>query len=125
MPQVFNTPNGPALLVRHEDRGTGLEYCFAIVKDRTLAYRWHKTLPDDFELVHDPGSRAEANVLAVENGALVREKAVLIECLASALGQMDERCAEQVRAIYRAKIKTADLVSLTKPSDLIGASKGG
>ena len=68
-------------------------------------------MPDEFELVFDPGSRAEADVLLAEANALIYEKKVLLECLKTALGQMDDRAAEQVRDIWRARIKTADLLN--------------
>src|SRR5438132_8827880 len=112
--QIFRTLSGPAILVRHEDRGEGLEYCFVLVRDRLTIHRWEKEMPPEFELVYDPGARAEADLALAETNALVKEKGVLLECLTAALAMLDDRAAEEVRAIWRAKMKDADLVSSTK-----------
>jgi hypothetical protein len=64
-------------------------------------------------------SVSEEAFLSIENAALIREKAVLLRCLETALGLLDERSSEQVRDIYRERMKEADLVSLTKPEDLV------
>jgi hypothetical protein len=131
MSQIYDTPAGPALLVRTESvynsrGGSQPEYVLAIVSTthRMIMLRRYKVLPEDFKLIHDPAPRAEADILAIENRALIREKAVLLKCLASALGQLPERSANQVRDIYLTKIKPADMISQTEPGDLVGASKG-
>ena len=118
---IFDTAHGPAMLVREEDQGHGLEYLWATVdpKSRAIATHWSKTIPKNYELVHDVGARVEANLALHETAALIQEKAVLLECLSAALGMLDERAAEQVRDIYRAKVPAADITSLTKPGDIV------
>lgn len=97
-----------------------MEHLFVVVVDRSLATFWRAEVPPEYQLVNDPDGRADANVFRIETEALVREKAVLLECLEAALGMLDERSAEAIRDIYRTKIKSADIVSLSKPGDLVG-----
>lgn len=118
--QIYDTSQGPALLVRSERRAGQVEHLFAVAVNRGLATFWRPEIPPEYQLVHDPGGRADADVFRIENEALLREKVVLLECMEAALGMLDERSVEAVREIYRAKIKPADVVSLTKPGDLVG-----
>lgn len=114
--QIFSTPNGPMLKVRTEKRDgcDQPEHLFVGADERVVVTRWMTEVPDEFELIHDPVARAEANVARLETDALIAEKKVLLECLSVGLAIMDEQSAEQVRDLYRERIKKLPLVSLTK-----------
>ena len=121
MPQIYSTPHGPALLVRTEKTERGTEYVLASVNEqhRMVVTHRHTQLPPEFELIHDPAPRAEANVALEQSKALVEQRAILFDCLASALGRLSEREADEIRDIYREKAKSLGVIPLTEPADLV------
>jgi hypothetical protein len=119
--QIYSTPNGPALKVRTELREgeTKPEHMFVSVRDRLVYTEWHKEVPPEFELIHDPAASRERDLATLELVAQLGEKAVFVECMQAALGMLDERSAEQIRDIYRTRIEQAEIISLTKPANLV------
>src|SRR2546430_14281736 len=103
--QILKTPRGPAIRVGLEERGKGPEHHLILAYDGIVRHRWYSELPDEFELIHDPGARAEADIALKEANCLIMEKEVLLECLSAALAMLDDRAAESVRELWRGATK--------------------
>src|SRR5271163_2123779 len=118
---IYSTPSGPALKVRTETRygDEDPQHLFVLAQDRLVITRWEAEIPESFELIHDPAATVEVELAEVETRALLNEREILFDCMAAALGMLDERSADQVRDIYRSRIQQADIVSLTKAKELI------
>ena len=97
------------LYVRQERRpyASAEERLFVVARDRNIYHYWYPLgpMPAEFELVHDVAGRAEAELVRLGFLVLERERDAMLAAMKRAVAMLDNESAQEVRRVYREKMK--------------------
>jgi hypothetical protein len=83
------------------------EFLFVYMKDGTVYERWFPIgdAPPEFELIHDTGGRAEAQVFLHNMREAERRERAMLAAMKRAVSILDNESAMEVRKVYTKQLK--------------------